>query len=132
MEADPAVVGIVSGEPGILLGSGLTRIAAADPAIAARLDEARQFGDREEEAQLWDEVERKFHRTHAPLALSGTVPCKVDAGYGPIQVGDLLVVSPTPGHAMRADDPAPGTVLAKALEPLDAGTGLVTVLVMLR
>ena len=68
----------------------------------------------------------------ASVALSGMVPCKVDAGYGSIRVGDLLTTSPTPGHAMRADDPAPGTILGKALEPLESGTGLVRVLVMLR
>ena len=33
---------------------------------------------------------------------------------------------------MRADEPAPGTVLGKALEPLNAGTGAIKVLVMLR
>ncbi len=33
---------------------------------------------------------------------------------------------------MRADDPRPGIVLGKALEALDAGTGLIQVLVMLR
>ena len=33
---------------------------------------------------------------------------------------------------MRADDPVPGTIVAKALEPLEAGTGLIRVLVMLR
>jgi hypothetical protein len=33
---------------------------------------------------------------------------------------------------MRADDPAPGTVVGKALEPFDQGTGLVMMLVMNR
>jgi hypothetical protein len=33
---------------------------------------------------------------------------------------------------MRSGDPRPGTVLGKALEPLDAGTGMIKVLVMLR
>jgi hypothetical protein len=33
---------------------------------------------------------------------------------------------------MRAGDPRVGTVLGKALEPLDIGTGLIKVLVMLR
>ena len=66
------------------------------------------------------------------MALTGTVDVKVDAGYGAIAVGDLLTTSPTAGHAMRADDPIPGTILGKALEPLDSGTGTVRVLVMLR
>jgi hypothetical protein len=67
-----------------------------------------------------------------PVAMSGVVTCKVDAAYSPIAVKDLLVVSPTPGHAMRAESPAQGTVVGKALEPLDAGTGVIRVLVMLR
>jgi hypothetical protein len=68
----------------------------------------------------------------APVAFAGIVSCKVDAGYGSIRAGDLLVTSPTPGHAMRADDPEPGTVLGKALEPLDSGSGAIRVLVTLR
>jgi len=67
-----------------------------------------------------------------PVALAGRVPVKVDAGYGAIRVGDLLTTSPTPGHAMYAYDPEPGTVIGKALEPFDVGTGTITVLVMLR
>ncbi len=133
LAADPAVTGIVSTDPGILLGSGLKRIAEADPEMSAALEIARIAGDRAEESRLWAELEQRFARTHAAIALSGTVPCKVDAGYGSIQVGDLLTVSPTAGHAMRAADPAPqGTVLGKALEPLEAGTGTIQVLVMMR
>lgn len=70
----------------------------------------------------------------APVALSGTVViCRVDAGYGSIRPNDLLVASPTPGHAMRAgDEPRAGTIVAKALEELPAGTGTIRVLVMAR
>jgi len=67
-----------------------------------------------------------------PVSTSGIVSCKVDATYGAIREGDLLVASPTPGHAMRAENPAQGTVIGKALEPLPNGTGLIKVLVMLR
>ena len=68
----------------------------------------------------------------APVAMAGIVPCKVDASYGPVLAGDLLVVSPTPGHAMRAQDPAVGTLLGKALESLEAGQGTIRVLLTLR
>jgi hypothetical protein len=68
----------------------------------------------------------------APLAVSGIVPCKVDASYGAIRVGDLLVTSPTPGRAMRLEAPAPGTILGKALEPQPSGLGTIRVLVTLR
>src|SRR5207249_9850487 len=68
----------------------------------------------------------------APLVLAGVVAlCHVDASYGAIAVGDLLVSSSTPGHAMRTKEtPLPGTVIAKALEPLEAGTGTIRVLVL--
>ena len=64
----------------------------------------------------------------------GKVYCKVDAEYAAIEVGDLLTTSPTPGHAMKATDPAKafGTVIGKALRSLDAGTGLIPILVTLQ
>ena len=55
-----------------------------------------------------------------------------DATYGAIYPGDLLMTSPTPGHAMTAVDPAPGTVVAKALEPLESGTARIKILLMSR
>jgi hypothetical protein len=69
-----------------------------------------------------------------PLALVGKVYCKVDAAYGPIEVGDLLTTSPTPGHAMKASDPARafGTVIGKALRPFESGCGLIPILVALQ
>jgi hypothetical protein len=67
------------------------------------------------------------------LALVGRVPVKVSAENGAIRPGDLLVASGTPAHAMRAPaNPAPGTVIGKALGHLDAGIGTVEMLVMLR
>jgi hypothetical protein len=56
----------------------------------------------------------------------------VDAGYGAIRPGDLLTSSFTPGRAMRAIEMIPGTIVGKALEPLEAGTGSIRVLVMPR
>jgi len=100
---DPAVLGIVAAEA----------VAAAESASAISL------GDPRDAAQ-------------APIATSGTVTCKVDAGYGEIRPGDLLTSSPTPGHAMRAATIVPGTVVGKALEGLDVGTGTIRVLVMSR
>jgi hypothetical protein len=68
----------------------------------------------------------------AQVAVAGIVECRVDAGFGAVRVGDLLTVSPMPGHAMLAIEPLPGTVLGKALEPLETGAGLVRILVMPR
>jgi hypothetical protein len=69
-----------------------------------------------------------------PIALVGKVFCKVDAGSGPVSVGDLLTTSAMPGHAMVASDRARafGTVLGKALASLPDGTGLLPILVCLQ
>lgn len=70
---------------------------------------------------------------HVPLAVMGVVPVKASAENGPIVPGDLLVASSTPGHAMKAgSDPSVGTIIGKALEPLDEGTGVIKMLVMLQ
>jgi len=74
----------------------------------------------------------RLPRAQVHVAFSGIVLCRADAGYGAIEVGDLLTASPTPGHAMLAEGPAAGTIVGKALEALDSGTGLIKVLVMLR
>jgi len=57
---------------------------------------------------------------------------KVTAEGGPIQPGDLLVVSSTPGYAMRWDPESgePCGFVGKALEPLQEGTGIILVLLM--
>ena len=69
-----------------------------------------------------------------PVALVGKVYCKVDARYAPIAVGDLLTTSSTPGHAMKADDPfqAFGSVIGKALRSLEAGQGMIPILIALQ
>ena len=106
-EGDPAVVGVVAETPGVLLGG------PADSTAASTDQSQPGIG-------------------HADLAVSGIVRCKVDASYGAIRVGDLLITSRTPGYARTAQAPAPGTVVGKALEPLEVGTGAIRALVMLR
>jgi hypothetical protein len=66
------------------------------------------------------------------VATCGVVTARADAGYGAIRPGDLLTTSPTPGHAMLAHDAIPGTVLGKALDGLDSGTGTIRIVVMPR
>lgn len=104
---DPRVIGIVSRAPAILLGS----LHQPDG----------------------DDIAKEGHTPH-PVALVGCTPCKVTDEGGPIRRGDLLTPSPTPGHAMRAaaDNQAPGTILGKALEPHEEGSGVIEVFVMLR
>ena|SRR5215204_1872076 len=69
-----------------------------------------------------------------PVALVGKVACKVEARDTPIEVGDLLTTAPTPGYAMKANDPskAPGAVIGKALQRLTEGRGMIGVLVSLQ
>jgi hypothetical protein len=66
------------------------------------------------------------------VTLGAFVAVKVDAGFGAVEPGDLLVSSLTPGHAMRADRPETGTVVGKALSSLERGTGTVPILVALQ
>ena len=76
----------------------------------------------------------------AKVAHSGRVKVKVDARYGAVAIGDLLVTSPTAGHAMRSAPVdlggmqvhRPGTLLGKALEPFPEGQGEILVLLMLQ
>jgi hypothetical protein len=76
----------------------------------------------------------------APLAVMGIVPVKASAENGPINPGDLLTTSSTPGHAMKASPVTvngvtfypSGVILGKALEGLQEGTGTILMLVMLQ
>jgi hypothetical protein len=55
--------------------------------------------------------------------------CKVDATEAPIEVGDLLTSSSNPGHARKATEPRIGSIIGKALEPMNGGTGYIAVFV---
>src|ERR1700731_1892396 len=79
-------------------------------------------------------VDESAPQDEVPLAVVGIVPCKVTAENGPIQTGDLLVTSSTPGHAMKGTDRSKmlGAVVGKALEPLPEGKGVIQVLVTLQ
>jgi len=72
----------------------------------------------------------------------GLARVKVDATLGAVKVGDLLTSSSTSGYAVRADLAVrqqgssaayvPGTIIGKALEPLQAGKGLIWALIDLQ
>ncbi len=86
------------------------------------------------------------------LALSGRVPCKVTDENGPIQPGDLLTTSSTPGHAMKwtpldvneaqdfeelkqmlaENEMRRNAIIGKALETHNGGTGTIKVLISLQ
>ncbi|HLG17298.1 MAG TPA: hypothetical protein VJH03_22815 [Blastocatellia bacterium] len=74
------------------------------------------------------------------VATTGRVRVKVDATRAPIRVGDLLVTSDKEGIAMKSQpiDIAgtqihrPGTLIGKALEPLENGIGEILVLLSMQ
>jgi len=96
------VAGIISTEPGVMLGSPTT----TPHSLLAT------------------------YHSQALLALIGIVPVKVTDESGSIEIGDLLVTSSTPGHAMRWSSSGPCTcaLVGKALEPLDRDRGTILVL----
>jgi hypothetical protein len=64
-----------------------------------------------------------------PVALIGIVPCKVSAENGSVKIGDQLVTAASAGYAMRASRHVePGTVLGKALEPVEQGKKTILIL----
>jgi len=75
------------------------------------------------------------HEDAPPIALSGRVWVHCDSSNGPIQPGDLLTTSDTPGHAMKVTDfaKAQGAIIGKSMTGLQSGSmGLVLVLVTLQ
>src|SRR5882724_504242 len=73
--------------------------------------------------------------TKVLVATTGRVRIKVDASKGAIHIGDLLVTSDIPGVAMKSvpvnlggvQFHRPGTLIGKALEPLEKGKGEILV-----
>lgn len=74
------------------------------------------------------------------VATTGRVRIKVDATRSPIHIGDLLVTSDVSGMAMKSEAlniggvqiHRPGTLIGKALEPLEKGKGEILVLLSLQ
>lgn len=99
---DTAVAGVVSDRPGLLLGEADT--------------------------------------SKTRIATTGRVRVCVDARTMPVRPGDLLVTSDVPGCAMKSEPMRiggrsfhqPGTLIGKALEPLDGKVGEVLVLLSLQ
>jgi hypothetical protein len=99
---DTSVAGVVSAQPGVVLG-------VAD-------------------------------KSKAMIATTGRVKVRVDASRAPIHAGDLLVTGDRAGVAMKSVPVdlggirmhRPGTLIGKALEPLDKGEGEILVLLSLQ
>lgn len=119
------VIGVYSAQPGFVAGAGTPeeQIALEEQALAA----AGVEGEEGVAAALMEIDDGAIE-----VAIAGIVSVKVSAENGPIQRGDLLTTSNTPGHAMKATEFIPGTILGKAMGTLDSGTGVIEVLVMLQ
>jgi hypothetical protein len=99
---DTSVAGVITGQPGLLLGEG--------------------------------------GEGKVKVATTGRVKVRVDATRAPIRAGDLLVSSGVAGVAMRSEPMTfggvamhrPGTLIGKALESLEKGTGEILVLLSLQ
>jgi hypothetical protein len=119
------VIGVYSAQPGFVAGAGTPeeQIALEEQALAA----AGVEGEEGVAAAL-----RAIDDGAIEVAIAGIVSVKVSAENGPIQRGDLLTTSNTPGHAMKATEFLPGTILGKAMGTLDSGTGVIEVLVLLQ
>jgi hypothetical protein len=99
---DSAVAGVVSYKPGVILGEA---------------------------------AENKEQ-----IATAGRVRVRVDATKNPIRIGDLLVTGEKHGVAMKSEPVdlggvkihRPGTIVGKALEPLEKGEGEILVLLTLQ
>ncbi|HEX7176057.1 MAG TPA: hypothetical protein VF240_12420 [Pyrinomonadaceae bacterium] len=99
---DTGVAGVVSAQPGIILGEG--------------------------------------GEGKVKVATTGRVKVRVDATRAPIRAGDLLVTSGASGVAMKSVPVSvggvsmhrPGTIIGKALESLEKGTGEILVLLSLQ
>jgi hypothetical protein len=128
------IVGLVKVEPGTVMvidteGALRESDRAYDKRVAGVISGAGNY-----KPGLILDKQQDSSSNRMPIALMGKVYCKVDASYGSIEVGDLLTTSPTTGHAMKADDPmkAFGSVIGKALRPLDEGQGLIPILIALQ
>lgn len=99
---DRAVIGVVSGAGGVRPGLHLGQAGVAEGAV--------------------------------PIALSGRIHVRCSDEGGAIEPGDRLVAGSVPGVARRVrnGELADGAVIGKALSRLDAGEGLVFVLVNLQ
>lgn len=73
-------------------------------------------------------------KRRVPIALVGRAYCKVDATRRPVRMGDLLTTSDVAGYAMAVEDRerAFGSVIGKALRPLEQGRGLIPILIAMQ
>jgi len=148
---DLKVVGIITSKPAMVLGSEIDKkklqsvltdikeksMEVSKKSATMKSEERQEYINKEmlqSQNCQGGQCMIKHEKGKRAVALVGTVPCKVDANFGAIGVGDLLTTSITPGYAMKAKIDSfdkIGTVIAKAVESMDAGKkGVIKVLVV--
>jgi len=120
---ETSVIGVISTKPHLIMGMELV------------MDE--------ETGEIYEDVNA------AQLALAGRVPVKVTDENGPIQIGDYITTSSTPGYAMKwtlldvneasdfdelksmlsENEKRRSAIIGKALEVHESGTGQIVVLI---
>jgi hypothetical protein len=100
-----------------------------DPRVCGVVDEPSLGAD---ETSSLDPKELGNGSVGQMVTLGAYAYCKVNADSAPIESGDLLTTSDTPGHAQKAD-PAngvvAGSVIGKALGSLKKGKGRIPILI---
>ena len=139
----PRVAGVVSTQPGIVMGGATPAAEPFTPALSllgegpdlriSLLTGLNLKGSLPMRLE-WT-VQRlliQLHTKRPLLALMGVVPVNASAENGPIRPGDLLTTASTPGYVMRCGDPkrCEGAIIGKALEVLEGGSGIIKMLIV--
>ncbi|MHC4696037.1 MAG: hypothetical protein ACYTFA_04760 [Planctomycetota bacterium] len=129
--------GVAAAEPGMLVSidpHNVGKLAVSDSAYDCKVAGVISGAGGIKPGMLMGQTGSIAHGEH-PIALTGRVWTLCDTSVEPIEPGDLLTTSDTPGHAMKVTDTAraQGAVIGKAMSRLAKGErGLVLVLVNLQ
>ena len=128
----PAVIGVVTTRPGIIMGGAFSD-ETYFPELCQAAELAERQGSMETAVAIRTEIESRVAALpRAAVALAGRIPVLVTAEAGPIEVGDLLTTSSTPGHAMKfvpGSGYDEGVILGKAMQAHAAGSGTILMFV---
>jgi hypothetical protein len=129
---------VIHTNPKAILYGAKNRIPLVEVALASKAADTRVCGVVDEptiDASMTPGLDRTAlgeANVGVMVTLGAYANCKVTAAPAPIESGDLLMASDTPGHAQKATIEAgltPGAVIGKALAPLKKGTGIIPVFI---
>jgi hypothetical protein len=102
---------------------------AMDTRVCGVVDEPELTGSRTSDLNL---AKIGGLKVGVMVTLGAFAHCKVDADIASVVPGDLLVTSPTRGHAQKLNPdapPKPGAIIGKALGALASGKGTIPVII---